>query len=188
MIESDCYTQVNGDLPDWIANRAPNAALRKMALLAVKHSTPEQWGQYYWWESMSLDADTCLEMSQTLRNINADFPIKKIGVIRIASNTQYPPHKDLERGCGINMLLSDCNLHATESFTAWIKENKETCQLRYEQDTMYLINTRIEHTVFNFNSGSSGRLMFTVELETTNIDHRDYFPDYAEVKQSLEQS
>ena len=187
MIESDCYTQVNDDLSGWIANRAPNAALRKMALRVVKHSTPEQWVKYFWWDALCLDIDTCLDMSQTLRDIDADFPIKAIGVTRVAPNTVYPLHKDTNRGCGINMMLSDCNLHSTESFCAWVLPNdhESTVQLRYEQDTMYLLNTRIEHTVYNFRYE---RLMFMVELESTNIHQRDYFPDYAQVKEALEQS
>ena len=134
MVESDCYTQVNDNLSGWIANRAPNAALRKMALRVVKHSTPEQWVKYFWWDALCLDTDTCLDMSQTLRDIDADFPIKAIGVTRIAPNTVYPLHKDTNRGCGINMMLSDCNLHSTESFCAWV-DHESTVQLQYEQDT-----------------------------------------------------
>ena len=82
------------------------------------------------------------------------------------------------------MMLSDCNLHSTESFCAWV-DHESTVQLQYEQDTMYLLNTRIEHTVYNFRYE---RLMFMVELESTNIDQRNYFPDFEQVKEALEQS
>ena len=185
MIESDCFVQVNDDLSGWIANRAPNAALRKMALGVVKHSTPEQWVDYFQWNVVEIDIDTCLDISQTLRNIDADFPILSIGVAKMQPNTYYPLHKDTLRGCGINLMLSDCNLHSTESFCAWgSSDSNETYQLRYEQDTMYLLNTRIHHTVYNF---GSERLMLIVELETTNIDQREYFPDYAQIKELLEQ-
>ena len=173
MRESDCFTQINDDLPDWIANRASNAALRKRILYDVKHSTPDQWIKYYYWNALPCDIDMCLEMSQTLRNIDADFPILSIGVARLQPNTHYPLHKDSLRGCGINLMVSDSNLHATESFCAWVSRDNETYQLKYEQDTMYLLNTRIEHTVYNF---GSERLMFIVELETTNVDQRDYYP------------
>jgi len=185
MIESDCFVQVNSDLQDWVANRAPNAALRKMALRAIKHSTPEQWFKYYWWEALHIDIETCLNISQTLRNIDADFPILTIGVAKMQPNTYYPKHKDTNRGCGINLMLSECNLHSTESFCAWVSSSNESYQLKYDQDTLYLLNTRVEHTVFNF---GSERLMLIVELETTNIEQRDYFPDYAQVKKALEQS
>ena len=168
MVESDCYTQVNDDLQDWIANRTPNASLRKMALRVMKHATPEQWVKYYWWDALVLDTDTCLDISPTLRNLDADFPIQSIGIGKIGPNTLYPLHVDTNRGCGINMMLSDCNLHATESFCAWVDEDtNETYQLKYEQDTMYLLNTQLKHTVFNF---VSERVMFMVEFEADRKD------------------
>ena len=118
------------------------------------------WGTYFGFRAISLDIDHVFSLCPTLETINTIAKIKGVGVITMLSKDYYKLHTDTERGVGINMLLQHRN-----SFCAYVdpQENK-TLLLDYQSNTMYLFNTQVPHTVFNF---EEDRHLFTVEFEDT---------------------
>ena len=118
------------------------------------------WHPYFGFQAISLDIDHVFSLCPTLETINTIAKIKGVGVTKMLSNDYYKLHTDTERGVGINMLLQHKN-----SLCAFvdIEENK-TLLLDYQSNTMYLFNTQVPHTVFNF---EEDRHLFTVEFEDT---------------------
>lgn len=177
MIESDCFVQVNSDLQDWVANRASNAALRKMALHAIKMADPCDWGDIAGFDGLGINIDTLLDISPTLAKINELYPFKAIGVIRVPLYTYYKMHVDQVGGCTVLMMVSDCPTHYSASLCAFVDDTPgshvvaPTVKLQYEQDTMYLLNTQIPHGVFNFDCD---RFILRAEFMNTDPERMIY--------------
>lgn len=145
----ECYTTLYSDAGP-LAEYALAEALER-----------EVWYPYFGFQAISLAMDHVFSLCPTLETIhNTIAKIKGIGVTKMLSGDYYKLHKDTKRGVGINMLLQHGN-----SFCAYVdtQENK-TLLLDYQLNTMYLFNTQVLHTVFDF---EEDRYMFTVEFEDT---------------------
>jgi len=95
-----------------------------------------------------LPLDKCFELCPELVQINNIAEIQHIGVIKMAPGDFYKMHTDTVRGVGINMMVFD---EHSSSLCAFVnRETFETEKLDYQPNTMYLFNTQIPHTIFNF--------------------------------------
>lgn len=133
----------------------------KLAEYALQEALErDEWYPYFGFWAISLDIDHVFSICPTLETINSIAKIKGVGVTKMLAFDYYKLHKDTERGVGINMLLQHRN-----SFCAFVDTDKnKTTQMDYQSNTMYLFNTQVPHTVFNF---EEDRYMFTVEFEDT---------------------
>jgi hypothetical protein len=188
MIESECFVEVNGDLQDWVANsatpltssackqRESNAALRKMALHAIKMAGAGDWGDIAGFDGLEINLGTLLDISPTLAKINELYPFKAIGVIMVPRYTYYKMHRDKVGGCTVLMMVSDCPTHYSASLCVFVEDTPDqpvtpTLKLQYEQDTMYLLNTQKPHGVFNFDCD---RFMLRAEFMNTDPERMSY--------------
>tara|TARA_R110002074_G_scaffold128862_1_gene269556 strand:+ start:91 stop:648 length:558 start_codon:yes stop_codon:yes gene_type:complete len=145
-----------------------------------KNFINDKWESYFGFEGMSIPS-IIWKQEVLLREIDKVFPFKHVGLIRLPANYNYNWHKDINRGCGINMLLEH-----DESYTLFdLFESKrqtnpsnnehhnfdqfgvEFIELKYKINKFYAFNTQQMHCVLNFNKP---RYLFTVEFKQ---DHKE---------------
>ena len=131
-----------------------------------------EWQSYYGFDAISVPS-IIWRQEEVLRKICKQFPFKHVGLIRLPVNYNYNWHKDINRGCGINMLLDHGKSYAL--FAGDSKVNNSNTEeydfdefgmpfieLDYEPNTFYAFNTQELHCVFNFDKP---RYLFTCEFE-----------------------
>ena len=130
------------------------------------------WQSYYGFEAKSLP-NIIWKQEKILRQINDFSPFKNVGLIRLSSNYNYNWHKDINRGCGINMLLeheksytffenqSDANNDSNNKDYNFDEFGTKFLELKYQPNTFYAFNTQKLHCVFNF---KKPRYLFTCEF------------------------
>lgn len=87
------------------------------------------------------------------------------GILRMAPWTNYTWHRDVERGCSLNLLLSD-PLKSRCLFRHSPNEQRHhmyhILNLPYDTTNYFCLNTQIEHSVFNW---EEDRFVFTLHFE-----------------------
>ena len=143
-----------------------------------KEYIDQEWKSYYGFEAMILPS-VIWKQEILLRKIHEKFPFKNVGLIRLPINYNYNWHKDLSRGCGINMLLEhnksytffqDVQTHSNESNNEQYNFDEfgtKFLKLEYKPNTFYAFNTQRLHCVWNFDKP---RYLFTCEFEQ---DHNE---------------
>ena len=138
----------------------------------------DEWTGYYGFEAISIPT-VIWRQEKLLRRMHRVFPFKNVGLIRLPINYNYNWHKDINRGCGINMLLehgtSYTLFEANEALSN--KSNNKNynfdefgtkfIELNYQPNTFYVFNTQKLHCVFNF---EKPRYLFTCEFAQ---DHKE---------------
>jgi hypothetical protein len=103
---------------------------------------------------------------RALASINAQFPIRHAGILKMEPHTGYDWHTDTDRALAINMLL-DTRQHGHPSETLFSPDHGQAAQfnvsqLVYSPFSLYLFNTQVKHTVINH---AEPRYLFSVEFE-----------------------
>lgn len=99
------------------------------------------------------------ELDPLLGVIYSRHPFQS-GILRMEPDTYYDWHVDTNRGVSLNMMLSPGHSHCLFRVKSEGKTGSFD-ELVYEPDTMYLLNTQIHHSVYNFNDV---RYMFSIEF------------------------
>jgi len=117
----------------------------------LPHWTPLAYQETHW--------DACLEVPQGildrdpfLARLRSQVPYTG-GMLRMAPWTTYSWHRDYQRGCSLNLLLTDpedsrCLFRHTPS--EQIHGMFCTVPVAYSQTHYLCLNTQIEHSVFNW--------------------------------------
>jgi len=120
------------------------------------------WYTLYYFQMLNLNKQDVFEACPMLAEVDKHTPIKGMGITLMSPGFYYKLHTDHGRGVCFNMLLN-----TNESITAYVTPptaehiQGETFRLKYNLNEMYLFNTQVPHTVFNF---VENRYMFTVEF------------------------
>jgi len=133
----------------------------------------QKWVSYYGFEAMPIPS-IIWRQEKILRKIDEQFPFESVGLIRLPVNYNYNWHKDINRGCGINMLLEHEKSYTFFEDSITIEANKSNneaynfdefgfpfIELKYEPNTFYAFNTQKLHCVYNF---KKPRYLFTCEF------------------------
>lgn len=107
---------------------------------------------------------------RALASINAQFPIRHAGILKMEPHTGYDWHTDTDRAVAINMIL-DTRQNGHPSETLFSPDHGHAAQykvsqLTYSPYSLYLFNTQVKHTVINH---AEPRYLFSVEFEPTKF-------------------
>ena len=122
-----------------------------------------QYGEYFGF-NMSLVSEDLYLQEPVLKEVNDKHKIKGCSIIKLDPYHCYVWHKDALRGAGINLLLTP-NVKSSVFFGMPIERSQDQvhfAEMKYEPNTLYLFNTQIMHTVYNFDEP---RYLFSVEFE-----------------------
>ena len=127
----------------------------------------QNWMDYWGWAVTPVSQEIW-KQEKLLCVINEKFKFEKIGLLRVSPYFNYNWHVDTNRGCSINMLLSQgkCNtFFAKPSSNDYrIKDgvyNSRFIELNYEFNTFYAFNPQQPHCVYNF---EETRYLFSCEF------------------------
>ena len=89
------------------------------------------------------------------------------GILRLDPYTCYDWHTDTRRGVGINMLLTPHSRSMCVFAPYRDEEVFKIKELPYKQNTYYIFNTQVEHTVYNF---ETTRYLLSIEFAKEKND------------------
>lgn len=131
-----------------------------ISLLAYNLIQIDTWQNNYGLETCII-SDKIWSKEPLLTTIDNRFPIEFGFVIKIPPYTVYNWHLDGTRAAGINMKLhSDVVSHTLfgEPLDDW---NDKFVELKYDDNSFYLLNTQQKHCVINFDKY---RYMFSLQF------------------------
>ena len=137
--------------------------------------TPLDYEEAHWDACLEVPLDL-LDQDPFLAWLRSEVPFTG-GILRMAPWTTYAWHKDYQRGCSVNLLLSDltdskCLFRHSPS--SQIHGMFQTVEVPYSQTQYMCLNTQIEHSVFNWDKE---RFILTLHFERTleEFSYRDLF-------------
>ena len=155
--QDDCYREINADASD----------LAAYALTEAKDPERKWYGRYHGMTVSPLNKEKVFSLSPEMAFINSIAPFAEfgVGVAKMECHHHYKLHTDWDRGPGINMLLQSQN-----SFCAFVDiDTDQTVHMNYQPNKLYIFNTQVPHTIFNF---EGERFLLTVEFE----EHKQVMP------------
>jgi|TARA_B110000261_G_C12884992_1_gene278000 hypothetical protein len=155
MDPNECYKELYCD----------GGTLAEYALAQSLKQDLWMWYPHFGSSVFSLDLDQVLSLCPMLETINNIAKIKHAIVTNMTPNDHYKLHIDETAGPRINMLLKSQN-----SFSAFIDvNNNKTVHMNYQPNKLYIFNTQVPHTIFNF---EGDRYLFSIEFE----EHKSVLP------------
>jgi|TARA_B110000196_G_scaffold308078_1_gene308354 hypothetical protein len=123
--------------------------------------TTQRWVSHYGFQATPLPPEIWGQ-EELLKAVNEEFKFDNVGVVKLPPYFNYGWHRDTDRGCSINMLLSHDESH-TLFQTEVVRENMDFrfTELKYKPDTFYIFNSQESHCVLNF---KEPRFLFTCEF------------------------
>jgi len=125
------------------------------------------WEEFVYYDYYSFEvaplSNTMWSEHHALSQVNNEFPIKQVGLIRMPPNSGYDWHVDTDRTVGMNMLVGDvhcCDTLFSKNYSRGL--TYDITRLEYQPWELYVFNTKIYHTVLNY---QHPRYLFTVEFE-----------------------
>jgi len=131
-----------------------------------KEVLDQPWGFHYGFEVTPMSPDIWRE-EEILCSLDEEFGLALVGLLRIPPYFNYNWHVDTERGCSVNMMLSDGKSHtlfadpSSEDHLLPVGRNGHFVELDYEPDTFYVFNCQRLHCVYNFDKP---RYLFSCEF------------------------
>lgn len=132
----------------------------------------DTWVEHYGWDVFEVP-EQLWRNEQLLSEVDSEFKINRVAVLRTDPFQNYVWHRDDYRGVAINMLLSHEKSHCLFG-TNKNDDNMYFEELEYLPNTFYLFNTQKLHTVINF---QGYRYMLSVEFVDTKSE-LNYFDVY----------
>jgi hypothetical protein len=135
-----------------------------------REALDQNWMYYYGWSATPLSPEMWRQ-EKLLCSINEKFKFAHVALLRAAPYSNYNWHVDTNRGCSINMLLSEGksntffaspspeDYHITEGV-----HNSCFTELKYDINEFYAFNPQRPHCVFNF---EEIRYLFSCEFSET---------------------
>lgn len=130
---------------------------------AVSNKT---WSRYYNFDAALLPIEVVVQepLFILMSNYGLSF---NVGILKMGPNTCYKWHEDTDRLVGINMLLEDTKSQclfadSTDPVTFPFVE------LKYKPEKYYIFNTKIPHTVFNF---QGYRYILSIQFANKNLNY-----------------
>jgi hypothetical protein len=131
----------------------------------LAHWTPLDYQESHWDACLEVPGDI-LDQDPFLVWLRSKVPFTG-GILRMAPWTTYAWHRDYQRGCSLNLLLSDITASKClfrHSPSAQIHGMFRTVEVLYSQTQYMCLNTQIEHSVFNW---SQERFILTLHFLQT---------------------
>lgn len=129
----------------------------------LAHWTPLAFEEPHWDAALNVP-DEVLDQDPFLVALRAKAPFSG-GILRMAPWTTYDWHQDYQRGCSLNLLLTDpdrsCCLFR-HSPSEQIHQMYPIVPVPYTNTHYICLNTQIEHSVFNWDED---RFIFTLHFE-----------------------
>lgn len=165
IIKEDCYCEINGDassVTEYFYNN----------FTASQLLTPFE--NFNVWKSFCYDSDSCdtiINGNQTLREINKILKISKCMIMSVSPNSFVNWHHDYPvKGPVLNLLLTPH--HRSHSlFTYNIPDTYNLIECLYKQNTFFLYNTDIIHSILNF---EETRYVFSAIFEQGEAEELDW--------------
>jgi hypothetical protein len=145
------------------------SAIREDLLAFIEeHKDTPSWAP---WASEASDWDACINLPDELLMQDPflawlyDREPFSGGILRMAPWTNYAWHQDYQRGCSLNLLLTDplksrCLFRHRPSDQ--IHRMFHIVNLPYDTGNYFCLNTQVEHSVFNW---EEDRFVFTLHFE-----------------------
>jgi len=129
----------------------------------LAHWAPLEFKQPHWDACLEVPGDT-LDQDPFLAYLRSKVPFSG-GILRMAPWTTYAWHQDYQRGCSLNLLLTNPELSRClfrHSPSEQIHGMYPIVPVAYTQSHYMCLNTQIEHSVFNW---GEERFILTLHFE-----------------------
>jgi len=127
------------------------------------------WHGYKTDNMVNLPLDKCFELCPELVQINNIAEISYVAVMKHPPKKVVRLHIDMQEGVGINMMVV---YEHGGSMCAFVnRETNKTEKLDYQPNTMYLFNTQVYHTIYNF-AGNRYTLTVRFKLNKQLLSYR----------------
>ena len=162
----DCFYEIPGK--NYVEHR----------LNEIIHSSDFKAKEYYGFDVKRFPVDILLD--DWLYNTIYQEHKFKCGITLTPPNTCYDWHTDERRGVCINMLLTeDAHSHCIFSLDrkkpSWFRSKDDThsiIELKYKPGRRYVLNTQVQHLVFNFDK-PRWTLSIEFEEDKKNLSYYD---------------
>jgi hypothetical protein len=136
ILPEDCYAPLK------------TKSIRLFKYLQELVQEPQDWQKHFGFDCVEINTGW-IDAEPALAEVDAVYPIARLGLLRISPFTFYDWHVDAYRQACINMQI---NLnHPSHTLFGYQTDghNKDVLELRYQPRTFYLFNNQIEHCVAN---------------------------------------